>query len=332
MGTLDTFTSPTVKGLIDHTGELGPWTLESGVGHGAALDPTNGRLRSNGGSATIYSMRGLQAGSDHWCEATYYRGTATSVGGIALAVRVNGGNSAYWGRYNAATDVWEVYKIVSGTSTMLGSTANTGFGFDSPGSSCRVRLTANGSTISLAIGGTTVITATDTSLTGGNPGLRSATNYASGAGPEIDDYTGGSVSLLALNNTSNRAASSITTSDESPSAITLTTGTGQPRYTLTYNQTLPLGTLVRMRVFGNAGARFIIRTGTAASINSGSVTYYDGNPPDDGIDISFTIGTSSTGNSVSEQPYFGFLVLNSSQTFRVTGFSATTPPPAQEGR
>jgi putative esterase len=121
---------------------------------------------------------------------------------IGPAVRSqNGGQNLYLGIYfwNSGSPQLRLYKRTSGGFTQLGSSYPT----SGLGAGATLRLTAAGSTISFLLNGSPVITATDTSLTGGAPGIMAfgtgtADNWAGGniaAGPS---YTvGGTVSGLS---------------------------------------------------------------------------------------------------------------------------------------
>jgi Putative esterase len=125
---------------------------------------------------------------------------------IGPAVRMqNGGQNVYLGLYfsNNGTKELRLYKRSAGTWIQLGSTYNSG----PLAAGTQLQLTAAGSTISFLQNGVTRISVTDSSLSGGAPGIMTygtakADNWAGGGSsappPPPPTYTvGGSVSGLA---------------------------------------------------------------------------------------------------------------------------------------
>ena len=119
------------------------------------------------------------------------------------AVRAqNGGQNTYLGIYfwNSGSPQLRLYKRIAGTWTQLGSSYNSG---PLPAGTT-LQLSATGSTISFLQDGVTRITATDTSISGGAPGIMTygqakADNWAgAGAGGSAPTYSvGGSTSGLS---------------------------------------------------------------------------------------------------------------------------------------
>ena len=102
-------------------------------------------------------------------------------------VRAQGtGSGLYVGFYfwNSGNPELMLFKRVNGTWTQLGPTYASG----ALAAGTQLTLTAAGSTLTFAENGVTVITATDTSLTGGAPGI-----MANGTAT-ADDWSGGNVS------------------------------------------------------------------------------------------------------------------------------------------
>jgi len=121
---------------------------------------------------------------------------------IGPAVRSqNSGQNLYLGIYfwNSGSPQLRLYKRTAGSFTQLGSSYPT----SGLASGATLRLTATGSTISFLLNGTPVITVTDTSLTGGAPGIMAfgtgkADNWAGGDVAGGAGYTiGGTVSGLS---------------------------------------------------------------------------------------------------------------------------------------
>ena len=99
--------------------------------------------------------------------------TSTQLSGgqwVGPAVRAqNGGQDTYLGIYfwNNGSPQLRLYKRNAGTWTQLGSSYNSG----ALAAGTTLQLSAVGSTISFLQNGVTRITATDTSITGGAPGI-----------------------------------------------------------------------------------------------------------------------------------------------------------------
>ena len=92
--------------------------------------------------------------------------------------------------WNGGSPQLRLYKRTSGSWTQLGSSYST----SELAAGATLRLTASGSTISFLLNGSPVITVTDTSLTGGAPGIMAygtarADNWAGGDLEHVASYT-----------------------------------------------------------------------------------------------------------------------------------------------
>ena len=115
----------------------------------------------------------------------------------------NGGQNTYLGIYfwNSGSPQLRLYKRIAGTWIQLGSSYNSG----ALPAGTTLQLSATGSTISFLQNGVSRITATDTSITGGAPGIMTygkakADNWVGagatgGSGPTYS--VGGSISGLS---------------------------------------------------------------------------------------------------------------------------------------
>ena len=105
----------------------------------------------------------------------------------------NGGQSAYVGIYywNNGTPVLMLFKRSGGSWTQLGSTYNSG----ALAAGTQLQVQAVGSTISFLQNGVQRISATDTSLSGGAPGIMS---YGTG---QADNWSGGDVAAYSVGGT-----------------------------------------------------------------------------------------------------------------------------------
>ena len=147
---------------------------------------------------------GESYGSDQYSQIEVTSTQLTGGQWIGPTVRSqNGGQDTYLGIYfwNNGTPQLRLYKRTAGTFTQLGSSYDSG---PLPAGT-KLTLSAQGSTIAFQQNGTTRISVTDTTLTGGTPGIMTydtgtADNWTGGTGspPPLTTYSiGGSVSGLS---------------------------------------------------------------------------------------------------------------------------------------
>jgi hypothetical protein len=154
----------------------GPLTISSQVAVGSASSDNSGDM-----------WAGASFGSDQFSQIEV---TSTQLSGgqwIAPVVRAqNSGQNAYAGLYfwNYSNPQLMIFKRSSGSWTQLGSS----MGVPALPAGTQLQLKAVGSTISFLLNGVREISVTDTSLTGGAPGIMS-----SGPG-QLDNWLGGSAS------------------------------------------------------------------------------------------------------------------------------------------
>ena len=145
-----------------------------------------------GSSATAGDIRiGETYPGDQWSQVEV---TSTQLSGgqwIGPAVRMqNGGQNMYLGIYfwNSGSQQLRLYKRSAGTWIQLGNSYNRG----ALAAGTQLRLTAIGSTISFLQNGVTRVSVTDTSVTGGAPGIMTFGTA------KADNWAGGSASLRDL--------------------------------------------------------------------------------------------------------------------------------------
>ncbi len=167
-------------------GSLGPnWTAMSDGAMVISSDTVVGGNSGNTGdirTAEIY-------GSDQYSQIQV---TTAPTGGqwIAVAVRAqNSGQNTYLGLYygNNGTPVLEMFKRVGGAWSQLGPTYPSGV----IAAGTQLSLSAVGSNITLSENGSAVITASDTTLTGGAPAIMA---YGT---TSADNWAGGTISVSA---------------------------------------------------------------------------------------------------------------------------------------
>ena len=124
-----------------------------------------------GTSATAGDIRTAETYSSDQLSQIQLTSTQLSAGQwVGPTVRTqNAGQNTYLGIYfwNSGSPQLRLYKRISGTWIQLGSSYNSG----ALGAGTTLQLSASGSTISFLQNGVSRVTATDTSLTGGAPGI-----------------------------------------------------------------------------------------------------------------------------------------------------------------
>ena len=163
-------------------GSLGAQWTDMSVGGLAISNDAVVGTQAAGNSGDIYT--GEAFGSDQFSQIEV---TSTQLSGgqwVGPAVRAqNGGQSLYLGIYwwNNGSPELMLFKLINGNWSQLGSSHSTG----PLAAGTQLNLTVTGSALSFSENGVVEITATDTSLTGGAPGIMA---YGT---PTADNWVGG---------------------------------------------------------------------------------------------------------------------------------------------
>jgi hypothetical protein len=200
--------------------------------------------------------------------------------GPAVRMQTNG-QKLYAGIYfwNSGNQQLRLYKRISGTWTQLGSSYNSG----ALAAGTQLKLTATGSTISFLQNGVARVTVTDTSVTGGAPGIMTfgtarADNWVGSSAAAVPTYSvGGSVSGL-----------SGTVVLRNNGGDDLTVGVNGP---FAFSTQLANGAAYAVTVKTNPA-------GQTCAVSNGSGTVAGGNVTNVGVTCT-TIPTYSIGGSVS---------------------------------
>jgi len=181
-------------------GGLGPnWTDNSSGGLTIVSDQVQG---TNSGGDTGDMRTAETYPSDQYSQIQVTSTQLTGTQWIAAAARMqSGGMTGYAGLYwwNNSSPVLMLFKRVNGNWAQIGSTYNSG----PLAAGTTLQVVAQGSTISFLENGITRITTTDTSITGGAPGimingLANAGSWAGGSVSSTASYTvGGTVAGLS---------------------------------------------------------------------------------------------------------------------------------------
>lgn len=180
----DTFTDTDATILTNHTGEKGgSWLIQTGAAPGTPNAIQNNRVWS----PTNQGVYRAAPNSIDPSPANYYVEAVLSfvstiagdnVGVIGRASAV--ANTYYMARWNQSGG-WQLYSNVAGSFTQLGSTVADTF----TSGEKTVRLTMNGTTISMSVDGVTIISVTDANIATGRPGVRFGTIQTSTTGIHI---------------------------------------------------------------------------------------------------------------------------------------------------
>lgn len=99
--------------------------------------------------------------------------------------RMASGNTYYHGRYNRNGSVWELYRWLSGATTLLGSVGEA----IPNGTTRRCVIRCKGDSISLIVDGVTIIgPITDSGIASGSAGLRMTGTNADTLGVHVDNF------------------------------------------------------------------------------------------------------------------------------------------------
>lgn len=187
VGTLissDSFTGTNGLAITTNTHTLdtgGFWSEHTSYGPGDFIFASN-RIRSSDANTGCYYSTATPASADYYVETVLYQSDVI-VAGMGPAGRINtAANTMYLTRYNSTPGEWQLLKLVAGTPTTLGTyTAST-----SNGVSYTVRLSMVGTAIKVYLGGSEVISVTDSDIVAaGKAGIRGTSQSG---GHHIDSF------------------------------------------------------------------------------------------------------------------------------------------------
>ena len=169
----DSFTGSSGTPIVEHlpgTGNI--WLPAYGFTPtpNAALDGSGGVFSQTALNA-FYRNTAVPSSADYWVQADFVWKSTIASDQPGIAGRMQAGNQAFFFvRWSGSAGGWQLFKSsTTGTSSQLGSTATDTF----TSGTKTVRLTMVGTTISAQVNGTTVISVTDSSISGaGHAGIR----------------------------------------------------------------------------------------------------------------------------------------------------------------
>jgi hypothetical protein len=162
-------TGTAITSLTPATG--GAWSVQSGFSPASpnAIDTAGTALYSPTSSGS-YQNAATPPSANYYVEAVMTMLSSVSADNVSITGRADtASNTLYFAGYSVTAGGWRLFKVVAGTATQLGTTQTDAW---SSGSRT-VRLTMTGTTIALAVGGSTLISVTDTAISAaGKAGVR----------------------------------------------------------------------------------------------------------------------------------------------------------------
>jgi hypothetical protein len=187
--------------LSNHTGQLGAsWTESSGQARVAVFTNENRLRKETGDGAAQYYTSAIPSSANYLVEADVHVKSLLASDAIGVTGRMSTSTDTfYFARYLVDSGYWQLLRVVDGTSTSLGTYAQT----LSSGQTYRLTLDMNGSTIRVLVDGVQRISATDANITAaGRGGIRlgignSTAQSTNTAGLHLDNFRVTSLSTTA---------------------------------------------------------------------------------------------------------------------------------------
>lgn len=185
----DTFTDVSDTVLSSHTPEVGGAWTRHGSYTSATLRVSNAnRCRKSGDAAAACYYNNADPGADNYSVEVSTRLIDATGAAFGPAARIaSGANTMYMCRYSTSAGAWQLYKLVAGAATLLGSWSET----LGAGDERLVKLTVGTTAQEVVIAGVSRITATDGDITArGYAGLREGTaaGHSDAAGCHADGF------------------------------------------------------------------------------------------------------------------------------------------------
>jgi len=258
----DSFTDTSGTALASHTGETGAtWAKHPNFASSdiQISDANRAVVKVAGASGSFYYASGADF-VNGYVEAVIRVVSLPGSGYAGVTGRMStSASSFYWAIYNIGAG-WQLWKAVAGTGTQLGSTSAATL---TVGNDYTLRLTMNGSTISLSVGGSTLISVTDTDVASGRAGLVGYGAWTNSTGLHHDSLT------MTTLDTLRGVGDSITEGSNASSAAN--------RWLNLYHAALATNTLVN----GGVGGTQIVDQTTDDRSSARNQTYLTGVTPTD---------------------------------------------------
>jgi hypothetical protein len=189
----DSFTDSDTTLVSNHTSDSGDtWVfgLNQNAGSTAKIY-SNVLTKDNDASANaaVYYLTGETLNNDYYVQAKIKMMSSVS-SGAAIVARINtASDNYYWLRHNRDQNRWELRVTVNGTASTLNSGSALYSDTMNAGDERVAKLEVIGTSIKAYIDGIERISATDSSHSSGQPGIRFNGIQSQTTGYSIDDFT-----------------------------------------------------------------------------------------------------------------------------------------------
>lgn len=183
----DTFVGTSGTPINKHTPDTGNiWVSEFGYGTtpSRALNGTGGTY--SGSTTDIYRNTTAPSGADYWVQADFIWKSTIAGDQPGIAGRMQpGAQTYYFVRWSQTAGGWQLFRCVNASNVQIGTTSTDTF----TGGTKTIRLTMVGTTISVQLNGSTIITVTDANITAaGFAGMRTAVAQSATTGIHIGNF------------------------------------------------------------------------------------------------------------------------------------------------
>ena len=199
----DTFSDSSGTVITSHTGEISASWAGYGSNTTTGVVTPEGTLRRSGTGGASYYASLVPASANYSVECDVVAKSLLPVDSVGVIGRASTSSETYYlARYRrdttASINRWELLRVVDGVATTLGTFSQTIV----VGTTYRLKLDQNGSTIRLLVNGVQRVAATDITLTGaGRAGVRvgiaSSSSIAETSGLRLDNFAAASASPSA---------------------------------------------------------------------------------------------------------------------------------------
>jgi hypothetical protein len=166
-----------------------PWTK-----HGSATNVADPTVQANrvvgedtANLSLYYRNDWVPTSADYRVECDLVQRSDNNLDFVGVVGRLaTGANTCYHARYSNATNVWQLFRVVAGAATQLGSDAGQVLTIDQ---AYRLALDMRGSQLTMSVDGLPLVAAIDANVTApGRAGIRIIGNATAATGIHIDNW------------------------------------------------------------------------------------------------------------------------------------------------
>jgi hypothetical protein len=179
-----TIASHTCTNIVGDAPNGGTWTVHSQFSPNTMQISNANRCKN--GSASVNALIYQSASPANDCSVKAVIHVFSNTGNVGVVGRLATGANTYYRAVFTNGTGWQLFKVVAGASTQLGSTA--GGTTLTVGNDVNLELKMSGTSISVIVDGTTLITATDSAIASGVSGIRSNGSTSDSAGYHLDNW------------------------------------------------------------------------------------------------------------------------------------------------